>query len=210
MANMTTEQALQLPQQLRQSQAQTGGQGNGRAGNNASGEQKSNWLSDELVTISSQEVPAPEKKIDVRNFKSELGSDAAYVRETLRNKLAEYRIPAAIPVSLGQDMFGNLELEGNISASDSVRIREDLQRSQDFMNAFKRVSQQQPTLEYVDNVVKISKAYGVSNTVFNTLLSENKQFNGLNDIAHRYQSMKSHNQDIEAELGSGSFHLKVN
>ena len=63
-----------------------------------------------------------------------------------------------------------------------------------FKSAFDKLSQQEPTLKYVDNVVKISKVYGVQNSLFNSLISDKSEFNKLNDIAHRYETLKNSNK----------------
>lgn len=42
----------------------------------------------------------------------------------------------------------------------------------------------------MDNALKLNKAYGVNNSLLDTLVSDNQQFNGLQDLAHRYDSLR--------------------
>lgn len=204
MEQISTEQALQIPQQLRRQQtaSQNDRQPTSQQNGAASGQNRS--LSDETVTLTRQSSDNPLKKINVKEYKSELGNEVAFIRETLRNKLAEFNLHPNTPLNVGKDAFGELELKGPLMQTELDRISEDLKKSAAFVQAFNRVSQQQPTLNYIDNVVKLSNAYGVSNNLFNTLLSEDEQYNGLSDIAHRYQAMRSNTETaIENTEASG-------
>jgi len=191
MPQITAEQALQVPQQLKRQGAQTGHQQEA-APSQATPNKKS--LGDDAVTLNAQENTNTLKKLPVEDFKQSLGSDNSYLKETLKVKLAEFNLNSNTPLSISKDTFGKLEIKGPLLQGDLDRITKDLEQSPAFMNAFGRVSQHQPTLDYVDNVVKISQAYGVGNTLFNSLVSEDSQFNGLTDIAHRYQTMRTTSQ----------------
>ncbi|WP_197469937.1 hypothetical protein, partial [Oleiphilus sp. HI0117] len=94
------------------------------------------------------------------------------------------------------------------------KISTDLNNNKHFKEAFQRLSKQQPTLDYVDNVVKISGAYGVGNNLFNELISEQNEHNKLNDIAHRYEALKTNkitNNSEQAALSKdNSFRLTIN
>ncbi len=213
MTQMTTEQALQIPQQLRK-QAPSG-QDLGSHSGSASGqsaEHDKRFLSDDAVTLMRQQSSETLKNVKVENYKTEVGQDLAYVKETLRNKLAEYRQNPATRLSLEKDVFGNIQLKGPVLQTELEKIARDLNNSQAFKEAFNRINQQQPTLNYVDNVVKLAKAYGVSNPVFNSLLSERAEYNGLQDIAHRYQALKSNNaiDDASDSLSESEFKLVLN
>ena len=70
------------------------------------------------------------------------------------------------------------------------RIEQDLNNSRDFRDALKRLSVNEPTLAFVDTALKLNHAYGTSNTVLDTLVSDNQQFNGLQDLVHRYDSIR--------------------
>ncbi len=191
MAAISTEQALQIPQQLRRQGSQGGADSAGADHQQPASSDDKRYLSDERVSLRQQQLSQPVKAVAVEEFKSQLGQDQAFIKETLRNKLSEYQLSPHTRLSLSKDAFGQLELKGPALQSTLEQIANDLNKSQPFKQAFDRVSQQQPTLNYVDNVVKIAKAYGVSNNLFNSLISEEAEYNGLNDIAHRYQAMKA-------------------
>ncbi|MFT7186330.1 MAG: hypothetical protein ACI84K_001728 [Pseudohongiellaceae bacterium] len=183
MAHISTEQALQTPQNLRQQQSNTG------AG--ATSAQNKKHLSDDDVTILRLQTNPNIKKVKVETYKNELGRDNAVVQETLKNKLAEYKLSTNTQLKVEKDMFGNVSVKGALLQSDLERISDDLNNSEAFKESFSRLSQQQPTLNYVDNVVKLSSAYGVGNNLFNSLISEDSDYNKLNDIAHRYDALKN-------------------
>lgn len=186
MAHISTEQALQIPQNLRQQHSNTGSQP-------AAGSKDKKHLSDDDVTILSLQTKPNIKKVKVESYKNELGRDNAIVQETLKNKLAEYKLSTNTQLKVEKDMFGNVSLKGALLQSDLERISEDLNNSETFKDSFSRLSQQQPTLNYVDNVVKLSSAYGVGNNLFNSLISEDNEYNKLNDIAHRYDALRNTN-----------------
>ena len=184
MAHISTEQALQIPQNLRQQQSQTGSE-------TTTGVKNKKNLSDDDVTILKLQTNPNIKKVKVEAYKNELGRDNAIVQETLKNKLAEYRLSTNTQLKVEKDMFGNVSIKGALLQSDLERISDDLNNSETFKDSFSRLSQQQPTLNYVDNVVKLSSAYGVGNNLFNSLISEDNEYNKLNDIAHRYDTLRN-------------------
>lgn len=211
MANISTEQALQIPQQLRRQNPQSGG-GEGLPQGAENRTQGKNVLSDDWVTLQRLQRQQHDKRIDVKSYKSELGNDSAFVRETLKNKLSEYRLSPHTPLSVTKDPFGKIDVKGPVLQTELEKIKLDLENNPAFGEAFNRLSQQQPTLNYVDNVVKISQAYGVNNDLFDSLVSENEQFNGLNDIAHRYQAMRSNTAETGSfdDIESSRFSFVVN
>lgn len=216
MANLTTEQALQVPQQLQRQNPNSGGEQApaSAAASTPSANGQRALLSDDAVTLQRISPAQHAKKIDVNEYKSRLGSDSALVREALQQKLAEHRLSPHTPISLSKDVFGELELKGPILQAELNKIKTELAANPSFVEAFNRVSQQQPTLNYVDNVVKISQAYGVNNNLFDTIVSEDKQFNGLNDIAHRYQAMRAstelNNLEASPSASASQFSFVVN
>ena len=185
MAHISTEQALQIPQNLRQQQSSTG------SGTGASSGQEKKHLTDDDVTLLRLQTNTNIKKVKVETYKNELGRDNAIVQETLKNKLAEYKLSPNTQLKVEKDMFGNVAIKGALLQSDLERISDDLNNSESFKQSFSRLSQHQPTLNYVDNVVKLSSAYGVANNLFNSLISEDNEYNKLNDIAHRYDALKN-------------------
>ncbi|WP_250658644.1 hypothetical protein [Alkalimarinus coralli] len=135
-------------------------------------------------------APAP-KKIFVNEYKDIVGKDAAFVKETLRNKLAEVGMNPEMKLEVTRDLFGNFQTKGNGIPGAMEQMNKDLTNNKAFHEAFSRLSTNQPTLDYVDNVVKVANAYGVDNNVFSSLVSATPDNNGLSDIAHRYDALKA-------------------
>ncbi|MEP1213444.1 MAG: hypothetical protein ABJM11_04175 [Marinobacter sp.] len=129
-------------------------------------------------------------KLSMAEYKQTVGQDLAYMRETLRHKLAEYKLSPATSVEVSKNEEGNISLGGGIPEPARNQIEQDLNNSKPFREAFSRLSASEPTLHFVDNALKLNKAYGVNNSLLDTLVSENQQFNGLQDLAHRYDSMR--------------------
>lgn len=186
MSHISTEQALQLPQQLKRQDAQNQ-QSSGHQGDDA----QRKILKDDAVTLLMMQSSSPIKNVKVENYKGELGQERSYIKETLKNKLAEYKLNPNTRITIQKDMFGNIEIEGGLLPSDIERLNLDLNNNKLFKSAFDKLSQQEPTLNYVDNVIKLSKVYGVQNSLFNSLISDQNEYNKLNDIAHRYEALRN-------------------
>lgn len=151
-------------------------------------------LRDENVTLSEslregRPAEVPRANLALKEYKFSVAQDAAFVRETLRHKLAEYEMPAGTRMGISKDAIGHIEIDSRMPDEVRGRIEQDLNQSQAFKTAFDRLSVNQPTLDYVDTVMKLSQAYGTRNSLFDSLISRDGSFNGLQDIAHRYQSV---------------------
>ncbi len=133
------------------------------------------------------------RKVELQTLKVEIAQDKSYIQQTLRNKLSEYGINPSTPVALSKDFTGNLSLKGQALNSQLDKVNSDLNKDPNLKASFNRLSKQEPTLDYVDNVVKLSKAYGANNDLFNSLISEKQEFNQLKDITLRYESLRSQN-----------------
>jgi len=129
-------------------------------------------------------------RLQMAEYKQTVGQDLAYMRETLRHKLAEYKLNPATSVEVSKTDEGNISVGGGIPEESRSRIEQDLNNSKPFREAFSRLSASEPTLHFVDNALKLNKAYGVNNSLLDTLVSDNQQFNGLQDLAHRYDSLR--------------------
>ena len=210
MSQLTTEQALQIPQQLKQQEAKQ--QSNSQ--DQAPQDKQRKILTDDAVTLLMQQNANPIKKVKVESFKGELGQEKTFINETLKNKLAEYKLNPNTRLAIQKDAFGKIELQGSLLASDLEKLNQDLNNNKLFKSSFDKLSQQEPTLKYVDNVVKISKVYGVQNTLFNSLISDQNEFNKLNDIAHRYEALKNTNPgkaDLNTEaINPNNFNFVLN
>lgn len=129
-------------------------------------------------------------RLQMTEYKQTVGQDLAYVRETLRHKLAEYKLNPATSVEVSKKDDGKISVGSGIPEETHNRIETDLNNSRPFREAFSRLSASKPTLHFVDNALKLNKAYGVNNSLLDTLVSDNQQFNGLQDLAHRYDSLR--------------------
>jgi hypothetical protein len=161
-------------------------------------------LSDEVVTIRAALGSYIEKpQVSVQHYQGTVGQDSAFLEATLRNKLAEYGLRAHTRIDLSRDNQGEMQIQANAPQSTLNQIRADLNHNQEFRSAFSRLSQNQPTLDYVANVSKLNNAYGADNSLFNSLVSSRNDNNSLSDIAHRYDKLK---QTMSAEPISGLGH----
>ena len=197
MSQISTEQALQVPQQLKR---QGGFNDGGTHKQTGTEDAQRKILTDDAVTLLLRQNLNPAKKIKVDAFKGELGQEKTFIKETLKNKLAEYNLNPKSQLSIQKDAFGRIEVNGSLVDTDLEKLTTDLNNNKLFKSAFDKLSKQEPTLNYVDNIVKISKVYGVENALFNSLISEQNEFNRLNDIAHRYETLKQNNSSSSAVL----------
>ncbi|MBE0486235.1 hypothetical protein [Marinobacter sp.] len=130
------------------------------------------------------------RQLPLGQYKQTVAQDLSFVRETLRHKLAEYNLHPATALSVGKGDGGSAMVEGKIPDELRDKIEKDLNNNRGFRDAFSRLSVTEPTLHFMDNALKLNQAYGVSNSLLDSLVSENQQFNGLQDVIHRYDSLK--------------------
>lgn len=170
-------------------------------------------LQDDPVTLQGQLEETPGAiKIPLRDFQSSVGQDRAMIQATLRNKLAEYGLRPNTKIEILRDEQGQLRVQANAPQATLSQISQDLNNNGEFRAAFTRLSQNQPTLDYVANVKKLSSAYGSANKLFNSLVSSHSDNNSLTDIATRYAKLK---QTIATEsaaqnLGGVSYRFVLN
>lgn len=145
---------------------------------------------DEDVTLNGGDLPKAWSRLAVKQYKTDVGQDAAFVKETLRHKLAEYSLNPATRLGLEKSADGRLSLTARLPENTRAQVEQDLNNNKPFREAFARLSVNEPTLAFVDTAVKLNRAYGVSNPLLDTLVSENQQFNGLQDLVHRYDSLR--------------------
>ena len=165
------------------------------------------------IKLSGQEQPEQKPRLEVKSLKQSLGQDTAFVQTTIRQKLAEYGLPARTSVQLYRDDVGAIRIQGNLSAEAAGKIEQDINRNPDFKQRYMRISQNQPTLDYIQNNLKISTTYGSSNSIFDALISTDPQNNSLQDLTTRFSNLhKSQGQqsDLTSESGNrSSFSLTV-
>lgn len=130
------------------------------------------------------------RRLAMADYKQTVGQDLAFVRETLRHKLAEYNLHPATALNVSKNEDGRVTVEGKIADNVRIQIEKDLNVNKNFKEAFNRLSVNEPTLHFMDNALKLNQAYGVNNPLLDTLISENQQFNGLQDLVHRYDTMR--------------------
>ncbi|WP_156502725.1 MULTISPECIES: hypothetical protein [unclassified Oleiphilus] len=131
------------------------------------------------------------KDVQVKNLTKEIGEQRAYLNEVIKNKLSEYGLAPNTQLKIEKLANGKLAVQGPVVQSQLERIGFELSQDNHFVSAYTAVSKQNPTLEYASNVNKLTQAYGQTNKVFQSLLSEKNEFNQLKDITLRYQSLLS-------------------
>ncbi|MDX1633614.1 MAG: hypothetical protein R3280_03160 [Marinobacter sp.] len=164
------------------------------------------------VTLNGGDLPKAWSRLAVKQYKTDVGQDSAFVKETLRHKLAEYNLNPATRVGLEKSADGRLSLSARLPENTRVQIEQDLNNNKPFREAFSRLSVNEPTLAFVDTAVKLNRAYGVSNPLLDTLVSENQQFNGLQDLVHRYDSLRRtvSSEQVEAAGGQRGYAFSFN
>ncbi|WP_029655593.1 hypothetical protein [Marinobacter daepoensis] len=128
--------------------------------------------------------------LPLTQYKQTVAQDLSHVRETLRHKLAEYNVHPATALNVSKNEQGGIRLEGNLPDQIRERMQQDLDNNRGFAEALARLSKTEPTLHFMDNALKLNQAYGVHNTLLDALVSENQQFNGLQDVIHRYDNLR--------------------
>ncbi|WP_417517513.1 hypothetical protein [Marinobacter sp.] len=152
------------------------------------------------------------QKLPLADYKQTVGQDLAFIRETLRHKLAEYSLNPATAISVNKNDSGKIEVGGTLAEETRTRIENDLNVNKNFSDAFSRLSVNEPTLHFMDNALKLNQAYGVNNSLLDTLISENQQFNGLQDLVHRYDTLRrsAPTDQIEVAANRGAYAFNLN
>jgi len=152
------------------------------------------------------------RRLAMTDYKQTVGQDLAFVRETLRHKLAEYNLHPATALNVSKNENGSVAVEGKIADNTRAQIEKDLNVNKNFKEAFNRLSVNEPTLHFMDNALKLNQAYGVNNPLLDTLISENQQFNGLQDLVHRYDTMRRSvsAEQMEAAGNSRAYAFNLN
>ncbi len=151
---------------------------------------------DDSVTLNGGQERKPSARLTVNQYKQNVGQDHAFVRETLRHKLAEYNLNPATRISVEKHTTGEIKLQALMPENTRTQIEKDLNNNKAFREAFNRLSVNEPTVAFVDTALRLNQAYGVSNSLLDQMVSENQQFNGLQDLVHRYDSLR---QTVNAE-----------
>ncbi|MBW7472431.1 hypothetical protein QQF73_15205 [Marinobacter sp. M216] len=152
------------------------------------------------------------RKLAMADYKQSVGQDLAFVRETLRHKLAEYSLAPNTALNVNRGESGKIQVSGQITEESKTLIENDLNINRNFKDAFSRLSVNEPTLHFMDNALKLNQAYGVNNPLLDTLISENQQFNGLQDLVHRYDTLRrsASAEKMEAAGNSRGYAFNLN
>ncbi|RBW51442.1 hypothetical protein [Marinobacter sp. F3R11] len=152
------------------------------------------------------------QKLPLADYKQTVGQDLAFVKETLRHKLAEYNLNPTTAVSVNKNDSGRIEVGGKVAEETRTRIENDLNVNKNFTEAFSRLSVNEPTLHFMDNAMKLNQAYGVNNSLLDTIVSEDQQFNGLQDLVHRYDTLRRSApvDQVEVAVTQGSYAFNLN
>ena len=178
--------------QFQQATARKAADPQSTAAGKASGAQStdSRQGTDDTFTLSGSKPRGKTGRLSVSEYRQQVGQDLAFVRETLRHKLAEYGMQPTTQIAASRSSTGDVQVQGRMPEQPRQRIEQDLNNSREFRDALQRLSVNEPTLTFVDTALKLNQAYGTSNTVLDTMVSDNQQFNGLQDLVHRYDSIR--------------------
>ena len=164
---------------------------------------------DDTFTLTGSKPKTKTGRLSVTQYRQQVGQDLAFVRETLRHKLAEYGMQPTTQIAASRATNGEVQVQGRMPEQPRQRIEQDLNNSREFREAMQRLSVNEPTLAFVDTALKLNQAYGTSNTVLDTLVSDNQQFNGLQDLVHRYDSIRR-NFATDAVATSREYAFRLN
>lgn len=179
----------------------------------AQAERPKNAIADERVTL----AEAGDRKstladLPFRDYKDAVANDSRFVRETLSTKLSELNVDQGSRISIRKNGLGDLEVDASMAAETRERIENDLNQNRAFKAAFSRLNVNQPTVEYLENASRISRAYGEGNSMLESIVSDNPENNRLQDLAHRYQELRRQiaSEDGIADSGTGGFEIRFN
>lgn len=164
------------------------------------------------VTLTGGTAPKATSRLAVGQYKHDVGQDSAFIKETLRHKLAEYSLNPSTRLAVTKASNGQLSIDGPMPGGIRRQVEQDLNNNQPFREAFGRLSVNEPTLAFVDTALKLNKAYGVSNSLLDTIVSENQQFNGLQDLVHRYDNLRrtASSEQLEAAGNQPTYAYSLN
>ena len=168
------------------------------------------------IKLSGEQPSKTTPRIEIKTYQQQVGQETAYIQATLRQKVAEYGLAPTTKLSIYRDEIGAVKLEANIPSEIINKIEFDLNQNPDFKQRFLKVSEQSPTLNYLQNVDRIRSTYGTENEVVNTLLSKNSENNSLQAISQRFERLNQVSQKetitasaIENDSSKGSFSIAI-
>lgn len=150
------------------------------------------------VTLSGGVAANALSRLAVHQYKSDVGQDSVMIKETLRHKIAEYGLHPNTRIAVSKSETGALTLDAGIPADKKQQIEQDLNNNKTFRGAFQRLSVNEPALAFVDTALKLNQAYGVNNSLLDSIVSDNQQFNGLGDLVHRYGNLRETLGELQA------------
>lgn len=132
----------------------------------------------------------PKLKIPVSDLRFNLSQERAELQQLLRKKLADAGLPPGTQVVLQKTPIGTLAVDGNLNAAQQKKLEGLFNQSPEIKRLFTRVSQYQPTVEFVSNADRLAKTYGVNNQALEAIVSRNQEHNTLQDISLRLDELK--------------------
>ncbi|WP_020407675.1 hypothetical protein [Hahella ganghwensis] len=152
------------------------------------------------IQLSGQAAEEQKPRLSVSEFKQLLGQDTAYIQTTIRQKLAEYGANPRTGIQLFRDEHGAIRLNANLPEETRNNIEQDINRNPDFKHRYLRISQNQPTLDYIQNNLNIRQTYGSSNNIFDSLISTDPGNNSLQDLTTRFSNLSKSQPRSEETL----------
>jgi len=154
-------------------------------------ERPKNAIADERVTLAENgDHKSILADLPIRDYKDAVAQDSHFLKETVSTKLSELNLDQGTRIAVRRNGLGDLEVNSKIPPETRDRIENDLNQNRAFKAAFSRLSVNQPTVEYLENVSRISQAYGEGNSMLESIVSDNPENNSLEDLAHRYQELR--------------------
>ncbi|XOZ33838.1 hypothetical protein ACMDCT_00945 [Halomonadaceae bacterium KBTZ08] len=183
-------------------------------GNEPAARKTATSIADERVTLEKQGGSSVSlADLPMQEFKNAVARDSGFVKETIGTKLQELQVDLGTRMAVRRNNLGDIEMDAQIPPETRERIENDLNQNRAFKAAFNRLSTNQPTVEYLENVSRISQAYGEGNSMLESLVSETPENNRLQDIAHRYQELRKQVMSDEANAGqdpASGFEIRFN
>lgn len=179
----------------------------------AEGQRPQNAIAEERVTLAETSDRKPLlADLPMRDYKDAVAEDSQFVKETVSTKLSELGLDQSTRLALRSNVLGDLEIDSQMATQTRERIENDLNNNRAFRAAFSRLSVNQPTVDYLENVSRISRAYGEGNAMLESIVSDNPENNHLRDLAHRYHELRKQiaSEDGFSSNGSNAYEIRFN
>ncbi len=133
--------------------------------------------------------PRPKPEQAIRTWQREIGQAIASLQTVLRQKVAEYQLPEGTDLNVRPE-GGQIIVDAAVPEPVRKMIEADLNNMPQFRATLQTVWQSKPALDIMQNVVRLQQAYGTENRIYSSVLSQHQEFNGLTDLATRFQRLQ--------------------